>query len=296
MSDEAILRDVAERAVELATRTGVFVLLVAVVVLLGRLVRPLVRRRLDRRGRPSYTRVFGALYGALVALAAGLLAATLAFPSVQMVDVLASLGIVSVAVGFAFKDVLENLLAGVLLLLRDPFKSGDHIRVGDFEGVVEGVTVRETLLRTSSGQRVLLPNALVYTSPLEVLTHYATTRVSFPVVLDAGADLDAARDVAVEALAGVSDVRRDPAPSALVTAAGAGQVTLECRMWTTAAPSGIPAARDAALRAVLAALSSAGVPLASDDVLLREADDARRRPAVSSSASENDPMRPRGPR
>lgn len=276
MTDEAILRDVAERAVELATRTAVFVLLVAVVVLLGRLLRPLVRRRLDRRGRPSYTRVFGALYGALVALAAGLLAATLAFPSVQMVDVLASLGIVSVAVGFAFKDVLENLLAGVLLLLRDPFKSGDHIRVGDFEGVVEGVTVRETLLRTSSGQRVLLPNALVYTSPLEVLTHYATTRVGFPLVLDAGADLDAARRAAVDALGRLADVRRDPPPDALVTAAGTGQVTMECRMWTTAAPSGLPAARDAALRAVLAALVSAGIPLATGDVLLRERDDEGR--------------------
>jgi small-conductance mechanosensitive channel len=273
MTDEGVLQDVAERAAELATRTGVFVLLIAAVVLLGRILRPLVHRRLDRRGRPSYTRVFGALYSALVTLAAVLLAATLAFPSVQMVDVLASLGIVSVAVGFAFKDVLENLLAGVLLLLRDPFKSGDHIRVGDFEGVVEGVTVRETLLRTPAGQRVLLPNALVYTSPLEVLTHYALTRVTFPVVLDAGADLDAARHIAQEALMRVPQVRRDPAPDVVVTDAGVGQTTVECRLWTSATPAGITAARDAAIPAVLAALTSADVPLASGEVLLREADD-----------------------
>ena len=270
MIDDAVLQDVVARAAELATRTGVFLLLVLVVLLLGRTLRPLVRSRLDRRGRPSYTRVFGALYSALVALGAVLLAATLAFPSVQMVDVLASLGIVSVAVGFAFKDVLENLLAGVLLLVRDPFKSGDQIRVGEFEGVVEGVTVRETLLRTPAGQRVLLPDALVYTSPLQFLTHYPETRVTFTIALDPAADLDAARRVVTSALSRVPDVRADPAPDAVVTDADIGHTTVQCRLWTTATTAGITAARDAAIPAVLGALTSAGVPLASGDVLLRE--------------------------
>ena len=262
----AILDDLVERATELAARLAIFVLLVALVVVVGRALRPVVRRRLDRRGRPSYTRVFGALYSAIVLVTAILLAATLAFPSVRMVDVLGGLGIISVAIGFAFKDVLENLLAGVLLLLRDPFKSGDQILVGEFDGTVEGITVRETLLRTHDGQRLLLPNAFVYTSPLEVRTHYPHSRMAFTVPLDPASDLEIARDAIRSALTALPQARSEPPPDAVVTAVGVGEITVECRVWTTGTREGVTAARDAAIPAVLAALGQAEISLATDDV------------------------------
>ena len=265
--------DIAARAVELTTRLVLFVALACVVIAVGRLVRPLVRARLARRNRPSFTRVFTALYGTVVAIVSVLLAATLAFPSVQMVDVLASLGIVSVAVGFAFKDVLENLLAGVLLLLRDPFKSGDQIRVGEFEGTVEGITVRETLLRTHDGQRVLLPNAQVYISPLEVLTHNPHTRISFPVQLDADADVDTARTALIAALSAVPVVASQPAPDVIVTGLGVGELTVECRLWTAAPRAALTAARDRAIPVALEALRRADIPLASGELLIRYSDD-----------------------
>lgn len=265
--------DIAARAVELTTRLVLFVLLAFVVIALGRLARPLVRGRLARRQRPSFTRVFTALYGTVVTIAAVLLAATLVFPSVQMVDVLASLGIVSVAVGFAFKDVLENLLAGVLLLLRDPFKSGDQIRVGEYEGTVEGITVRETLLRTHDGQRVLLPNAQVYISPLEVLTHNPHTRISFPIRLEADADLETARTALVAALADLPEVVDHPAPDVIVTDLTVGEITVDCRLWTAAPRASLTAARDRAIPAALDALRAAGVPLATGGLLIRRSDD-----------------------
>lgn len=171
-----VLQDVLARAGELAVQTAVAVLVAMVVLGVGLALRPLVRRVLARGGRPSRTRVFTALWTTVVVVVAVLLPATLAFPSVRVADVLASLGIVSVAVGFAFKDVLENLLAGVLLLLRDPFRTGDQIQVAGYEGTVEGVTVRETLLRTYDGQQVLIPNAQVYINPREVRTHYPHAR------------------------------------------------------------------------------------------------------------------------
>ncbi|MFP5218997.1 MAG: mechanosensitive ion channel family protein [Actinomycetes bacterium] len=274
MTAREIADDVVTRAAELGTRLVVFVLLAGAVVIVGRLLRPLVRSRLDERGRPSFTRVFSGLYTAVVTVVGVLLAATLAFPSVRMVDVLASLGIVSVAVGFAFKDVLENLLAGVLLLLRDPFKSGDEIRVGEFEGTVEGVTVRETLLRTHDGQRVLLPNADVYTSALEVLTHRPHARVDFPVVLDAEADVDLARRTATGAMRELPGVLAEPGPDAVVTGVAPGELTLQCRLWTAADRASRARAADAAVPAVIVALRSAGVPLATGDVVVRRADGA----------------------
>ena len=269
MSAQDIGADVVRRAGELGTRLLLFVVLAAAVVLLGRLLRPAVRARLERRGRPSFTRVFTALYTTVVVVLAGLLAATLAFPSVRMVDVLGGLGIMSVAVGFAFKDVLENLLAGVLLLLRDPFKSGDQIRVAGHEGTVEGVTVRETLLRTHDGQRVLLPNAQVYTSALEVLTHNPHTRVTFAVRLDSGADLATARRAVEAALRTTSGVIADPAPDLVVTGVSPGEIVVECRFWAASCRAAITAARDAAVPAVLDALRAAGVPLVDGALVLR---------------------------
>lgn len=272
-----VFDDIAERGRELLVQTAAAVLVAAVVILVGRAFHPLVRRHLRRTGRPSRTRVFTALYRFSVVIVAVLLALTLAFPSVRVADVLASLGILSVAVGFAFKNVLENLLAGVLLLLRDPFKSGDQIKVGEAEGTVEGVTVRETLLRTYDGQLVLIPNAQVYTSPLEVRTHYPYTRVafslSFPADVDLGALLPRLRELLQELTPATA-----PAPDVVITSVGEGAVAVEMRLWSLALRSETTATIHYAISRTLEELAALGVALDEPAVVLRIEDDARRPP------------------
>lgn len=172
-----VLDGVLARLVELGARLAFAAAVLLVVLLLGRAVRPLVRRRLARRGRPSVTRVFSGLFTVVIAVVGFLLAATAAFPSVQVADVPASLGVVSVAGGVCLQGRAGNPLARVLLL-RDPFQSGDQISVADYEGVVERVTVRETLLRTFDGERVLIPSATAYTNPIEVHTTRRPARCS----------------------------------------------------------------------------------------------------------------------
>lgn len=263
---------VIERLGELGARILFAAAILLVCVLVGRLLRPLVRARLRRRGRPSFTRVFTALYGVVVGAVGFLVAMTAAFPSVEVADVLAGLGIVSVAVGFAFKDVLENLLAGVLLLLRDPFQSGDQIVVAGHEGVVEGVTVRETLLRTPDGRRVLIPNATVYTSPLEVQTHFAKVRSSFTVGIAPGSDVERATAIARDALHAVPGVAPDPPAEVLAVSWTAESVELQCRFWTGAYSRERTAALDGAVRAVHRAFVATGVPLPTDHLLVEMAD------------------------
>jgi small conductance mechanosensitive channel len=145
--------EVIDRASELLGRIAIAAAVTCVFIIAGRLAAPLVRAILNRRNRPSYTRVFSGLFRVAVALIGLLVSLTLAFPSVRVADVLAIFGIVSVAAGFAFKDTFENLLAGVLLMLRDPFQSGDQVTVAGTTGTVEGVTVRETLVRGHDGRR-----------------------------------------------------------------------------------------------------------------------------------------------
>ena len=197
------LGDLAVRAGELTVRIGVAAAVIAAFVIGARLTAPVLRRLLARRRRPSYTRVFGALFRVVFIIVGFLFALTLAFPSVRVADVLAIFGIVSVAAGFAFKDTFENLLAGVLLVLRDPFKSGDEVTIADREGTVEGVTVRETLLRAHDGRRYFIPNSKVMTDVIEVETHESVLRQSFALRLDAETDVQLVRRIVVEALSGV---------------------------------------------------------------------------------------------
>lgn len=85
------------------------------------------------------------------------------------------------AVGFAFQDILENTLAGVLLLFRQPFRSGDQIEVKEQSGTVEAITIRETQIWTFDGQLNLVPNRDVYKSVIRVQTHHELRRLEFVV-------------------------------------------------------------------------------------------------------------------
>lgn len=260
--------DIADRGRQLLTQTAAALLVAAVVILVGRAFQPLVRRYLARTGRPSRTRVFTALYRLAVVVVGVLLALTLAFPSVRVADVLASLGIVSVAIGFAFKNVLENLLAGVLLLLRDPFRSGDQIRVGEAEGTVEGVTVRETLLRTYDGQRVLIPNGQVYTSPLEVRTHYPYTRVGFVLAFPADTDLRGLLPRLLELLRQLTPSAA-PDPDVVVTSVRDGAVEMELRLWSPAPRSEMTRTIHEAITATLDQLAALGVAVDEPAIVVK---------------------------
>jgi small conductance mechanosensitive channel len=88
--------------------------------------------------------------------------------SFKLGNLIATLGIGSVAIGFAFQNILQNFLAGVILLVHEPFRIGDHISVSGFEGVVDEIQVRSTIVRTQDGHRVVIPNSTVFQNPVVV--------------------------------------------------------------------------------------------------------------------------------
>lgn len=271
VADMSVIEDIARRGGEVAVRIAAAILVVAIFVLLSRVLRPLVRRRLGRTGRPSRARVFSGLVSIGVIIAGTLIGATIAFPSVEIADVLASLGLLSVAVGFAFKNVLENLLAGAMLIVRDPFQSGDDVRVGDVEGTVEGITMRETLLRTFDGQRLLIPNATVFTDTIEVRTHYTHVRQSVGIDVALHADVASLRRQLAAAMARVDGVAATP-PAAVVATELFPDVRLECRFWTSSVRATMTEVRDQVIDAIRRELLNASVPLPSEAVTLELAD------------------------
>jgi small conductance mechanosensitive channel len=122
-----------------------------------------------RRGRPVYVgRVIGKLLQ-LGTMIIGLLASlAVVFPSFHARDLIQLLGVGGVAIGFAFRDVLQNFLAGIILLLSAPFKIGDEIEFSGQKGEVEDIQIRATLLRAEDGRRVVIPNTNLFTTMLLV--------------------------------------------------------------------------------------------------------------------------------
>jgi len=133
------------------------------------LTRSLVRRVASRRAHhQSLGLLLGHLARAIVIIVGSLIALSVVAPSFRAVDLVKLLGIGSVAVGFAFQNILQNFLAGILLLLQEPFEIGDWINVNGMEGKVEDIQTRATIVSTRDGQRVVMPNALIFTSPVVV--------------------------------------------------------------------------------------------------------------------------------
>jgi small conductance mechanosensitive channel len=97
-----------------------------------------------------------------------LIAFSVVAPSFKAGDLIKLLGVVSVAIGFAFQNILQNFLAGILLLLQEPFQLGDLISVTGIEGNVHDIQARATVITTKEGRRVVIPNAILFTSPVAV--------------------------------------------------------------------------------------------------------------------------------
>jgi small conductance mechanosensitive channel len=89
-------------------------------------------------------------------------------PSFHAADLVKMLGIGSVAIGFAFQNILQNFLAGILLLLQEPFQIGDWISVTGLDGKVEDIQARATVITTADGKRIVIPNAVLFTNPVTV--------------------------------------------------------------------------------------------------------------------------------
>lgn len=232
-----------------------------VLLMIARFVRYGIERVLARSSDRSAAVAIGRILYILMLGVALLIAVTVAFPSMTPGRLISTLGIGGVAIGFAFKDIFQNLLAGILLLLRHPFRVGDEITTGEFTGTVEAIETRATFIRTYDGKRVIIPNGDVYTKPVTVISAYDMLRTEYDIGIGYGDDLSRAKVIALEAIGSVDDVLTDPAPDVLVWDLAGSSKNLRLRWWTRPQRSDVLAIRDQVLRAAAEALAKAGVDL-----------------------------------
>ncbi|KKL94970.1 hypothetical protein LCGC14_1859350 [marine sediment metagenome] len=191
-----------------------------------------------------------------------LIAVTIAFPTITPGKALTALGIGGVAIGFAFKDVFENFLAGILLLIREPFAVEDYIECEGIEGQVEEITIRDTHVRQTDGQLVVAPNAMFFKNPVTIRTARDVRRTTIICGVAYGEDVDAAREVIANAVRNVDAVRDDVRDVEIFAQQFAdSSINFEVTWWTGSKPIDIRTSRDKVVAAVKRALDDAGIEI-----------------------------------
>ncbi len=153
----------------IAAAIVVFLLFIVVSKIVSRIVHAAGERtRIDG----TLADLLGRLASFVITVLGIFVAAVIIFPAFAPGDLIAGLGITSVAIGFAFKDVLQNFFAGILILWRRPFIVGDQIQFREFDGTVEEINVRSTRIKTYDGERAVIPNGDIYTNVVLVRTAY----------------------------------------------------------------------------------------------------------------------------
>lgn len=238
MNFEAILADLTDKLqgwvaalVLLLPNFVVAVIVVTVAALVARLVRRIVHGVLSRTS--SYTAVNNLLativYMGVLAVgvftALGILGLDTAVTSL-----LAGVGIVGLALGFAFQDLASNFIAGVLLSIRRPFVEGDLVEADGHFGVVQEINLRSTRVRTLQGQMVIVPNSAVFTN---AVTNFSTgeRRVDVQCGVAYGDDLEAAREAVLQAIRRIEGVREVPAPDFYYESFGDSSIDFVVRFW-----------------------------------------------------------------
>ncbi len=205
----------------------VFILFWFVAKFSRRLIKNLTKHKQSRNLGLVLARLsqgFIILIGAFVALA-------IVIPSFKPGDLVQLLGVSGVAVGFAFRDILQNFLAGILILITEPFVINDQIVFKDFEGTVEHIQTRATTIRTYDGRRIVIPNAELFTNSVTVNTAFDKRRLQYDVGIGYGDDIEEAKHIILNVLRNTQDILQEPPPEALVVDLAGSTINIRARWW-----------------------------------------------------------------
>jgi small conductance mechanosensitive channel len=222
------LSDLAIQGVDFLPR----LVLALVTFLLSLLVARLAGRAVGR-ATASADRELARLLSRLVSMATLVVGTIVALDqvNVNVTGLVAGLGVAGLTVGFALQDIAKNFVAGILLLMQQPFEIGDAIEVGGHEGSVTDVDIRAVTITSRGGQQVIIPNADVFTSPIVNYSKYPTRRIVLEMGVGYEEELTRVRRIFLEAITGVAGVLNDPEPSVYCRNLGSAAVEVAAYFW-----------------------------------------------------------------
>lgn len=208
---------------------GTALIIFASAIVLSRFAKIAIERAMRRRIDPALATLIARLVGYLVIIV-GVVYGLDAL-GVAIVPILGALGIAGIALAFAFQDILENFVAGVILQLQRPFTYGDQVKINDHEGTVHSIDSRLVTIITPAGETIKIPAATVIKSDINNYSQEGRRRTSLPVGVAYGADLDEVQRVLESAVNDAQGVLASPAPEVYFTGFGDSSIDFDVRFW-----------------------------------------------------------------
>ena len=255
-------RDMLREIIAMLPQLLIAVIVIALTYIMAIAFRSLIRRLLNRtKLRTSLKNLLELLISLGIWVLGIMIAAVIAFPNLTPTKILAGLGIGSVAIGFAFKDIFENFLAGIIILLRREMRIGDFIECEGLEGNVEKILVRETHIRQTDGQLVIVPNSMLFKQPLTIRTDLDLRRTTIICGIAYGEDVDESRDIISQAVKTCRTVDESHPVQIFAREFADSSINFEVTWWTGSKPLAIRESRDEVISTVKRALDEAGIEI-----------------------------------
>lgn len=270
MTDFNFINDILEKIlgwveefVLLFPNLVVALLVLILSLLIARVARRRSRRLIDRFSTQLQVNNLFANLVYLVILSAGLfIALSVLGLNETVATLLAGVGILGLALGFAFQDIAENFIAGVLMAFSRPLEVGDIVETNDFFGTVEEVNLRSTIIRTPQGQHVLIPNSEVFSNPLKNFSRTADQRVDLNCGVSYADDLEQAERIAIQIIEGLDVRDRDREVELYYEEFGGSSINFVLRFWIRyEAQRDFMAARSEAIKALKRAFDENGITI-----------------------------------
>jgi small conductance mechanosensitive channel len=265
-----LLENLVNGAIDLLPKLLEALLILVVSLYLARLAGNLLSRVLKRREADLEVTLLLSRLAYWSILVVGLITALQRFFDVTAF--LTGLGILGFTVGFALQNIMQNFVAGVILLIQQPFNVSDAIEVANHSGTVLAINLRTTEMRTWDGRIIIIPNSDVLSNTITNFTRAKKRRIDVPVGISYASDPDTARQSILEAIQSIPGLLADPAPSVVFDTFGDSTFGLTLYFWIDTEKADCLIAKDLAFTRIKAALDRRGIemPFPTRTVLLQQ--------------------------
>ncbi|MBT8085850.1 MAG: mechanosensitive ion channel family protein [Woeseia sp.] len=238
------------------------IVVLVVTWLLAKGIKKLIEKAMSSAGvRKALIGLSRTVVGVAVWVLGILIAMAVLFPSVKPGSVLAALGVGGIAIGFAFKDIFENFMAGAMIMLRKPMRIGDFIHCEGVEGKIEEIMIRDTYVRQTDGQLVLVPNAMLFKNPVFVRTDEELRRFEIIAGVSYDADVDEAREIIRKAVEKLDIVVDNKPVDVFATEFNSSSIDFRVRWWSNSKPRHFHESRDLVIASIKRALDDAKIEI-----------------------------------
>ena len=190
-----------------------------------------------------------------------MLALIIAIPGFTPTGMIAGLGVGALAIGFAFQDIFENFLAGVLIMLREKMRIGDLIEVEGVLGKVEKITLRETYVRQLSNELTIMPNSMLFKNAVKILTDDTVRRNEVIVGVSYDTDLEVAQQAIYDAMDTVDAVVKDRPVIVYAQEFGGSSIDFLVQWYAQSAARDLRQTKSEAIKAIKKALDAKGIEI-----------------------------------